>query len=185
MNDININELKHTLVDSCLTLNSKYGVINNTQLKNCRDNLLGSNTNDDNELLIFGEDRDDKIQQGYTLVNRVLSYLDYGVDGVVDGGVLSDLNTSIVNIADKLDKTLLEKYNDKEYSQYNTLLDYYNKIEKNRKYDLSKKTEIDTVNKMIIIENNKLEKSSYTLRLIVLIILIVVFVILLIDLSLS
>jgi hypothetical protein len=181
MGDITINELKHTLVDSCLTLNSKYGVINNTQLKNCRDNLLGSNTNDDNELLIFGEDRDDKIQQGYTLVNRVLSYLDSAGDGV-EGGGLPDLNTSIVNIADKLDKTLLEKYNDKEYSQYNILLDYYNKIEKNRKYDLSKKNEIDTVNKMIIIENNKLEKSSYTLRLIVLIILILVFVILLIVL---
>jgi hypothetical protein len=178
-----LSELKHTLVDSCLTLNSKYDVINNTQLKNCKDNLLGNNNYDDNEILIFGEDRNDKIQQGYALVNSVLSHLNtYNEDNEDNEANINTLNLDINTIAEKIDSALLEKYNDKEYSQYNTLLDYYNKIEKNRKYDLSKQTNIDTLNKMIIIENNKLEKSSYTLRLIVLIILILVFVILLIVL---
>jgi hypothetical protein len=107
---VDLNTLKHTLVNSCTILNSKYGnILNDTQLKNCKENILRNSNEDD-----------------------ILEHLD---------------NT-----------------------------------EKNRNYDLSKKTNIDTLNKMITIENSKLEKSGYTLRLIVLIILIIVFLILLVVL---
>ena len=193
MNDSELNQIKHNLADSCTTLNSKYNVLNNTQVKNCRDSILGHSEDNENEILIFGEDRDDKIKQAYELINRIYLYLDnigslYNKDesrsdGSSDGNKTSDiksLNNSLIKISTNLDKLLLERYNDKEHGQYNSLLDYYNKIENNRKYDSGKQVEIDTVNKMIIIENQKLETSKYTVRLIVLIILMCIFLIILI-----
>ncbi len=108
-----------------------------------------------------------------------INYLNYGEHSDTD---ITTLNTSLNTISTKLDTLLLEKYNDKEYGQYNSLKDYYDKIEKNRKFDLGKQTEIDTVNKMIIIETQKLETSKYTVRLIVLIILMCIFLIILIIL---
>jgi hypothetical protein len=174
-----LDTLKHTLVDSCNTLNSKYNVLNNTQVKNCKENILGHSEHEDNEILIFGEDRDDKIKQAYDLINRVYYYLNTEEFKDVD---ITTLNDSLNNISTNLDKLLLDKYNDKEYGQYNSLKDYYDKIEKNRKFDLGKQTEIDTVNKMIIIETQKLETSKYTVRLIVLIILMCIFLIILIIL---
>ena len=64
-------------------------------------------------------------------------------------------------------------------SRLNTLKE---RIEQNRNYMLNKKTNIDTLNKMIIIEHSKLNKSGYILRLVVLIILILVFLILMVVL---
>jgi hypothetical protein len=177
MNDSELNQLKHNLADSCTTLNSKYNVLNNTQVKNCRDSILGHSGENENEILIFGEDRDDKIKQAYELINRIYLYLDNDPDP--DSTIL---NNSLNKIATNLDKLLLERYNDNEYGQYNSLLDYYDRIEKNRKIDSGKQTEIDTVNKMIVTENQKLETSKYTVRLIVLIILMCIFVIILIIL---
>lgn len=177
MTGSNLDILKHTLVDSCNTLNSKYNVLNNTQVQNCKENILGHSEHEENEILIFGEDRDDKIKQAYNLINRVYHYLNYGEHSET---VITTLSTSLNTISTKLDTLLLEKYNDKEYGQYNSLKDYYDRIEKNRKFDLGKQTEIDTVNKMIIIENQKLETSKYTVRLIVLIILMCIFLIILI-----
>ena len=177
MNDSELDTMKHNLADSCTTLNSKYNVLNNTQLKKCRDSILGHSEDNENEILMFGEDRDDKIKQAYELINRVYSYLDNEPDDV---DVNKNLNTILDKISKNLDTLLLERYNDKEYGQYNSLLDYYNKIEKNRKLDSGKQVEIDTINKMIVTENKKLEKSKYTVRLIVLIILMCLFVILLI-----
>ena len=176
MNDSELDNMKHNLADSCTTLNSKYNVLNNTQVKKCRDSILGHSGDNENEILIFGEDRDDKIKQAYELINRVYSYL----ENSETNDKIKILNSSLNKIATNLDKLLLEKYNDKEYGQYNSLLDYYNKIENNRKYDSGKQVEIDTINKMIVTENKKLEKSKYTERLIVLIILMCIFVILLI-----
>jgi hypothetical protein len=189
MIDSELNQLKHNLADSCTTLNSKYNVLNNTQLKKCRDSILGHSGDNENEILMFGEDRDDKIKQAYELINRVYSYLD-NIDSLYsDTGPknpsdkspdIKALKHSLNQIVKNLDTLLLERYNDKEYGQYNSLLDYYNKIEKNRKLDSGKQVEIDTINKMIVTENKKLEKSKYTVRLIVLIILMCLFVILLI-----
>ena len=176
MNDSELDQMKHRLADSCTTLNSKYNVLNNTQVKNCRASILGHSGDNENEILIFGEDRDDKIKQAYNLINRVYLYLDNDPDPTV----ITTLNVSLNKISKNLDKLLLERYNDKEHGQYNSLLDYYNKIEKNRKLDSGKQVEIDTINKMIVTENKKLEKSKYTVRLIVLIILMCLFVILLI-----
>ena len=174
MSDSDLYQLKHYLADSCTTLNSKYNVLNNTQVKNCRDSILGHSGDNENEILIFGEDRDDKIKQAYQLINRVESYLNDSDTYEVS------LQNSLNNIETNLDKLLLERYNDKEYGQYNSLLNYYNNIEKNRKLDSGKQVEIDTINKMIVTENKKLEKSNYKVRLIVLIILMCIFVILLI-----
>jgi hypothetical protein len=187
MAGLELNELKHKLVDSCSTLNSKYNVLNNTQVKNCKEHILSDIGTEDNEILIFGEDRDDKIKQAYDLINRVYHYLNATDDSTTDIATditkLNDsLNNSLNNISKNLDKLLLYKYNDKEYSHYNSLKDYYDKIEKNRKFDLGKQTEIDTVNKMIIIETQKLETSKYTVRLIVLIILMCIFLIILLIL---
>lgn len=176
MNDSELDQMKYKLADSCTTLNSKYNVLNNTQVKNCRASILGHYGDDENEILIFGEDRDDKIKQAYNLINRVYLYL----DNDPNNGVITTLNDSLNKIATNLDKLLLERYNDKEHGQYNSLLDYYNKIEKNMNLDSGKQVEIDTINKMIVTENKKLEKSNYTVRLIVLIILMCLFVILLI-----
>jgi len=176
MNDSELDQMKHKLADSCTTLNSKYNVLNNTQVKKCRDSILGHSGDNENEILIFGEDRDDKIKQAYGLINRIYLYL----DNDPNTGVISTLNTILDKISKNLDTLLLERYNDKEHGQYNSLLDYYNKIEKNRKLDSGKQVEIDTINKMIVTENKKLEKSNYTVRLIVLIILMCLFVILLI-----
>ena len=178
MSNNTLNDMKHKLVDSCTTLNSKYNALNNTQVKNCRDSILGHSGDNENEILIFGEDRDDKIKQAYQLINRVYSYLDTTDENNSDD--IKALNDSLNQIAKNLDTLLLERYNDKEYGQYNSLLDYYDKIEKNRKLDSGKQVGIDTINKMIVTENKKLEKSKYTVRLIVLIILMCIFVILLI-----
>lgn len=193
MNNSELDKMKHNLADSCTTLNSKYNVLNNTQVKKCRDSILGHSGDNENEILIFGEERDDKIKQAYELINRVYSYLDnidslYNDDGTRSDGSsdgsktddIKELNETLNSISKKLDIILLERYNDKEYGQYNSLLDYYDRIEKNRKLDSGKQVEIDTINKMIVTENKKLEKSKYTVRLIVLIILICIFVILLI-----
>ena len=187
MYDSELNQIKHNLADSCTTLNSKYNVLNNTQVKNCRDSILGHSGDNENEILIFGEDRDDKIKQAYELINRIYLYLDnigsLYKDVSSDGNKTSDiksLNNSLIKISTNLDKLLLERYNDKEHGQYNSLLDYYNKVDNNRKYDSGKQVEIDTVNKMIVTENKKLEKSKYTVRLIVLIILMCIFTIILI-----
>ena len=180
MNDSELDQLKHRLVDSCTTLNSKYNVLNNTQVKECKEHILGHYGDDENEILIFGENRNDKIKQAYNLINRAYSYLD-NTENLSDT-IIEKLNTILNNISTELDKLLLERYNDKEYSQYNSLLDYYDRIEKNRTYDSNKQIEIDTINKMIVTENKKLEKSKYTVRLIVLIILICIFLIILIIL---
>jgi hypothetical protein len=180
MNDSELDIMKHRLVDSCTTLNSKYNVLNNTEVKNCKENILGHYGDDENEILIFGEDRDAKIKEAYNLINRIYHYLDNGEKKSMSE--ITKLNTILNNISTNYDKLLLERYNDKEYSQYNSLLDYYDRIEKNRTYDSNKQIEIDTINKMIVTENKKLEKSKYTVRLIVLIILICIFLIILIIL---
>ena len=84
------------------------------------------------------------------------------------------------SIKDELDRLLIYKHKNKESSQYNTLLDYYTKIDNNRNKDKDKQLSINTLSEVERIELNKLVNSSYNVRLIILINFIIIFVIILI-----
>lgn len=99
--------------------------------------------------------------------------------------LLTLLNGIINDIMENVSKKSLAKYKTKEKAQYNRLLEYYNKIDKNRKEinELNKK--YGTLEKMKDIQDSKFNKvlnknSSINVILIVMYILTLLFLIILI-----
>ena len=99
--------------------------------------------------------------------------------------LLTLLNGIINDIMENVSKKSLAKYKTKEKAQYNRLLEYYNKIDKNRKEinELNKK--YGTLEKMKDIQDSKFNKvlnknSSIKVILIVMYILTLLFLIILI-----
>jgi hypothetical protein len=206
----NLNDIKHSLVDSCGSLNADHNILNLEQVKQCRESILGvSGTKDEFEMNTFDEDRDNKLNVYYEAINQIADrfidnqrLIDAGdVACVADADADADAsvgavanavanaaayacadNNKLKNIIDDfntmLDKIVVDRYKNNEYSQYNTLLDYYNRIDNNRKKEVSKNGSINTLNKVLFNEQDKLTQTTYTLRLIVLIILIVICIIL-------
>ena len=202
----NLNDIKHSLVDSCGSLNANHNILNLEQAQRCRESILGvSGTKDEFEMNTFDEDRDNKLNVYYDAIYEVSNRL---IDNQVviadadaadaaaddDAAAAADddaaakaakaatdndtLKNFIDNFNTMLDKIVVDSYKNNEYSQYNTLLDYYNRIDNNRKKEVSKNGSINTLNKVLFNEQDKLTQTSYTLRLIVLIILIVICIIL-------
>lgn len=211
----NLNDIKHSLVDSCGSLNANHNILNLVQAKQCRESILGvSGTKDEFEMNTFDEDRDNKLNVYYDAIYEVSNRLidnqriinaskvnvnalraaagapdtksDDNADAINDAGAAERTATNdndklgkfIDNFNTMLDKIVVDRYKNNEYSQYNTLLDYYNRIDNNRKKEVSKNGSINTLNKVLFNEQDKLTQTTYTLRLIVLIILIVICIIL-------
>lgn len=204
----NLNDIKHSLVDSCGSLNANHNILNLEQVKQCRESILGvSGTKDEFEMNTFDEDRDNKLNVYYEAINQITDRFisnqtlidNYNKDKSSENKCTIDRTqcTSISNKYNKnamednlklkgfidefntmLDKIVVDRYKNNEYSQYNTLLDYYNRIDNNRKKEVSKNGSINTLNKVLFNEQDKLTQTTYTLRLIVLIILIVICIIL-------
>ena len=185
---VEIDILKNDLVDSCTLLNSRDDpILNDVQLDKCREALLGnSNNKDEVELKIFGEDRDTKIKEYYSYLKLLLDDIvkpNSQISGEISDYIESDSNinmNNVVSINKQLDAALIYKHKNKESSQYNTLLDYYTKIDNNRNKDKDKQLSINTLSEVERIELNKLVNSSYNVRLIILINFIIIFVIILI-----
>ena len=206
----NLNDIKHSLVDSCGSLNANHNILNLEQVKQCRESILGvSGTKDEFEMNTFDEDRDNKLNLYYEAIyqianrfidnQRLIDEYNKGKSDVTKCTINKlilcanipnnkysknpmDDNNELKKFIDEfntmLDKIVVDRYKNNEYSQYNTLLDYYNRIDNNRKKEVSKNGSINTLNKVLFNEQDKLTQTTYTLRLIVLIILIVICIIL-------
>ena len=99
--------------------------------------------------------------------------------------LLTLLNGIITDIIDNVSKKSLAKYKTKEKAQYKRLLEYYNKIDTNRKEINEINKKYGTLDKMKDIQNNKLnniknKNSSMYVILIAMYILTFVFLIILI-----
>ena len=175
---VEIDSVKNTLVDSCSLLNSRDDpILNDVQLNKCREALLGnSNNKDEVELKIFGEDRDTKIKEYYSYLKSLLDF----IESTSTDANRKKIMTFVDSIKKQLDASLINRHKNKESSQYNTLLDYYTKIDNNRNKDKDKQLSINTFSEVERIELNKLVNSSYNVRLIILINFIIIFVIILI-----
>jgi len=127
---VEIDDLKNDLVDSCSLLNSRDDqILNDVQLDNCREALLGnSNNKDEVELKIFDEDRDTKIKEYYSYLKLLLVF----IESKRSDADRKQIMNFVVTIKEQLDETLINRHKNKESSQYNTLLDYYTKIDNNR-----------------------------------------------------
>ena len=99
--------------------------------------------------------------------------------------LLTLLNGIITDIIENVSKKSLAKYKTKEKAQYKRLLEYYNKIDANRKEISELNKKYGTLDKMKDIQDNKLNKiknknSSMYVILVVMYILTFVFLIILI-----
>ena len=179
---MDIDGIKDKLVDSCNDLNAQYDILDDMQVRQCRDEVGGKNYEiEDNEYKIFGEKRGAKLNFYYNLLRKVKSklYKDYKT-GNFDSDINSDIIDTLQNISNKLQKKLINKYKNKEHSHYDLLLDHYNKIDSNRKKNLNTLENINTQNEKIAIENSKLDASKYTITLIIFIIMLLILLILII-----
>jgi len=177
---MNIDDIKDKLVDSCSDLNSQYDILDDMQVRECKDEVGGKNYEiEDNEYKIFGETRDTKLTFYYNLLRKVKSklYNDYKNGEFTNNSHIID---TLQTISNKLQKKLINKYKNKEHSHYDLLLGHYNKIDSNRKTNLNTLENINTQNEKMTIENSKLKASKYTITLIIFIILLLIFLILII-----
>lgn len=177
---MDVDNIKDKLLDSCSDLNTQYDILNNTQYNLCKQELSGQKLNlEDKEYKIFGETRDTKVSFYYDLLRniKIQMYIDYK-----NNDYNKNLNVikSLKKLSNKLDNKLINKYKDKEHSHYDLLLDHYNKIDKNRRNNLNILNNLDTKNQQLVIENNKLIKSEYSITLIIFIILLLIFLLLII-----
>jgi hypothetical protein len=119
-----------------------------------------------------------KINKYYDLFKKVKHFV---FQKKLDGEDLDSLlKTILTDLSGKLDTLLIERYNNKEHEQYNTLLRHYNDIDNNRNNQSTQTNIINTLNEMLKTNNTKLVESSYTIRLIIAICLVIIFIILLI-----
>ena len=167
----NLNDIKHSLVDSCGSLNANHNILNLDQVKQCRESILG-----------LSGTKNVYYDAIYEVSNRLIDNQIVIDDKASSAAAAAKADTEkLKNFIDKfntmLDKMVVDRYKNNEYSQYNTLLDYYNRIDNNRKKESSKNGSINTLNKVLFNEQDKLAQTTYTLRLIVLIILIVICII--------
>jgi len=180
---MDIDNIKDKLVDSCSDLNTQYDILNNTQFTQCKEEISGQKFNLENkkeiEYKIFGENRDTKVSWFYDLLRNVKHqlYIDYK-----NKDYNKNLNVikSLKKISEQLDNELINKYKDKEHSHYDLLLDHYNNIDENRNNNLNILDNLDTINQQLVIDNNKLIKSEYSITLIIFIILLLIFLLLII-----
>ena len=179
---MDIEAIQVKLVESCQDLNTKYGILNNSQSKRCEEEIEDKQYDIQNrEVQIFGEDRGNKVDYYYDLLRRVKQdlYQNYKGDNY-DNTAITDITDPLNNIATNLKKILMKRYKNKEHSHFNLLLNSYNKIDANLKDKVNTHDIADTMNEKNIIENNKLKHNSYTLRLVILIIFIKIFIVLII-----
>ena len=95
--------------------------------------------------------------------------------------ILVLLNGIIIDIIENISKKSVEKYKTKEDSQYKMLLEYYNKIDTNRKEIDSINKKYNTLEKMNNIQDNKLnniKNNKNTIFIILVVMYILTFLLL-------
>ena len=175
---MSIGDIKNNLVKSCNMLYSDYDVLNSEQNYICNDELGNKSIDNEKntEQKVFGEKRNSKTNLHYDLIKKIKKF----VILQPSNSNISKLTTIISDLSTKLDKELIDRYNNKEHDQYNTLLKHYNDIDNNRNNQSNQTNVINTLEEMLKTNTTKLVESSYTVRLIITICLVIIFVILLI-----
>jgi hypothetical protein len=177
---MDVDDIKDKLVNSCTDLNAQYDILDDMQVRQCREEIVGKNYEiETNEFKIFGEKRSDKLKVYYNLLRKV-KYQLYNDYKNGDFNKNAHLIRTLQNISNKLQKKLINKYKNKEHSHYDLLLDHYNKIDNNRLNNLTNLELMNTHNEKISIETSKLNISKYTITLVIFIIMLLVCVILII-----
>ena len=175
---MDVDDIKDKLVNSCTDLNAQYDILDDMQVRQCRDEIGGKNYEiEANEYKIFGEKRSDKLKFYYNLLRKV-KYQLYNDYKKGNFNKTDHIINTLQTISSKLQKKLINKYKNKEHSHYDLLLDHYNKIDNNRLNNLTNLELMNTHNEKISIETSKLNISKYTITLVIFIIMLLVCVIL-------
>jgi hypothetical protein len=197
--------ISEKLISSCEELFSK-NVINEEQYIKCKTNIddggkyLMMNLN---EKKIFRVDRNNRekkykdfIEEVEQLVDNIFTVINNSTVEADDGAktieqteydILTILNLVIIDIIESVNKKSVDRYKNKEKSQYMKLLKFYNSIDNNRKEIDNIDKKYDTMDKMKDIRDDKLNKilnntqskyiSFYVLLSINIVLLLVLFLI--------
>jgi hypothetical protein len=154
------------LLASCEELFKK-GVISQPQYNNCVKSIAGSDINKQIKLTeenVFSESRLDKAQQYREFIENLKNIITNAFNELKKyRSVIVQVGILLNNAIDWIQNVSDQRYQNKEESNYEQVLFYYNKIDNNRKKLNEIQAQFNTLEQRDLVQNDKYEigESAY------------------------